>query len=88
MRENSRLSSCLSAAVEGSAMANDAARARCATDASIYQTFPDAVLVPRSVNDIGAIRDITREEAVPVLPRGGSTPRACRSRSSIIRRPS
>ncbi|MBY5989887.1 FAD-binding protein [Roseovarius atlanticus] len=73
MRNNSRLSSRLSRAVEGSVMADSAARARYATDASIYQMIPDAVVVPRTVKDIEAAMEIAREEAVPVLPRGGGT---------------
>lgn len=54
-------------------MADSAARARYATDASIYQMIPDAVVVPRTVKDIEAAMEIAREEAVPVLPRGGGT---------------
>ena len=73
MRENTRLSNRLNAVVEGDVMADDAARARYATDASIYQMIPEAVVVPRSVADIEAVMGVAREEGVPVLPRGGGT---------------
>ncbi len=54
-------------------MAAPDARARYATDASIYQMIPEAVVVPRSVADVEAAMQIAREETVPVLPRGGGT---------------
>ncbi|MEV8467184.1 FAD-linked oxidase C-terminal domain-containing protein [Fluviibacterium sp. DFM31] len=73
MRENTRLSSRLRAAVAGDVMADAAARARYATDASIYQMVPEAVVVPRSVGDIEATMTIAGEEGTPILPRGGGT---------------
>jgi FAD/FMN-containing dehydrogenase/Fe-S oxidoreductase len=73
MRENTRLSSRLSAAVQGEVFGDPAARARYATDASIYQIVPEAVVVPRSEDDIQAAMQIAREEETPVLPRGGGT---------------
>ncbi|MCC1494621.1 FAD-binding and (Fe-S)-binding domain-containing protein [Cognatishimia sp. F0-27] len=73
MRENSRLSNRLSSSVEGDVLSDAGARARYATDASIYQMVPEAVVVPRSVGDIEAAMQIAREEEVPVLPRGGGT---------------
>jgi FAD/FMN-containing dehydrogenase len=73
MRENARLSKRLRGAVSGEVMADPAARARYATDASIYQMVPEAVVVPRSVADVEAAMAIAREEETPVLPRGGGT---------------
>ncbi len=54
-------------------MDDPAARGRYATDASIYQMVPEAVVVPRSVDDIEAAMGVAREEETPVLPRGGGT---------------
>ncbi|WP_424990057.1 FAD-binding and (Fe-S)-binding domain-containing protein [Fluviibacterium sp. S390] len=73
MRENARLSSRLRGAVTGDVMADAASRARYATDASIYHMVPEAVVVPRSVEDIEATMAIAREEGTPILPRGGGT---------------
>ncbi|MBJ6369918.1 FAD-binding protein [Sedimentitalea sp. CAU 1593] len=73
MRENARLSNRLSSAVAGEVMTDPASRGRYATDASIYQMIPQAVVVPRSVEDIEAAMSVAREEETPVLPRGGGT---------------
>ena len=54
-------------------MTDPASRARYATDASIYQMVPDAVVAPRSTEDIQAVMSIARDEGCPVLPRGGGT---------------
>ncbi|MEM7634849.1 MAG: FAD-linked oxidase C-terminal domain-containing protein, partial [Pseudomonadota bacterium] len=48
-------------------------RGRYATDASIYQIMPRAVVVPRSSDDVRNVISLAREEAVSVLPRGGGT---------------
>ncbi len=73
MRENHRLSSRLRSAVAGDVMGDAASRGRYATDASIYQMVPEAVVVPRTVQDIEATMAVAREEQIPVLPRGGGT---------------
>ncbi|NUP89251.1 MAG: FAD-binding protein [Candidatus Sumerlaeia bacterium] len=44
-----------------------------ATDASIYQQMPVAVVVPRTRDDVRATLRIARERAVPILSRGGGT---------------
>jgi len=44
-----------------------------ATDASIYQIEPLGVVVPRTVDDVIAVRSICAEAGVPILPRGGGT---------------
>lgn len=54
-------------------MTDPASRGRYATDASIYQMIPEAVVFPRSVEDIEATMNVAREEETPVLPRGGGT---------------
>ncbi len=50
-----------------------ASRGRYATDASIYQQFPVAVLVPKSAQDIEVALEVANESGIPVLPRGGGT---------------
>ncbi|MEX0311227.1 MAG: FAD-binding oxidoreductase, partial [Tateyamaria sp.] len=73
MRENIHLYKRLVAGVSGDVMTDAADRARYATDASIYQMVPEAVVVPRSVADIEAVMGIARAEEKAVLPRGGGT---------------
>ncbi|GMG81734.1 FAD-binding and (Fe-S)-binding domain-containing protein [Paralimibaculum aggregatum] len=48
-------------------------RGRYATDASIYQVTPQAVVVPESLADVEVALDVARSEGVPLLPRGGGT---------------
>lgn len=73
MRENARLFNKLTGAVEGQVMSDPASRGRYATDASIYQMIPEAVVIPQSKDDICAAMSVAREEEVPILPRGGGT---------------
>ena len=54
-------------------MIDQADLGRYATDASIYQTMPLAVFVPKSANDIATAIELAREMGVPILPRGGGT---------------
>jgi FAD/FMN-containing dehydrogenase/Fe-S oxidoreductase len=44
-----------------------------ATDASIYQIQPLGVVVPRTIDDVVAVRSICADAGVPILPRGGGT---------------
>ncbi|MBI5761938.1 MAG: FAD-binding protein [Planctomycetes bacterium] len=48
-------------------------RALYATDASIYQIVPDAVLLPRSVQDVQAAVRACSRHGVPITPRGAGT---------------
>jgi len=48
-------------------------RAIYATDASIYQIVPDAVALPRCVEDVQAIVRVCGRHGVPITPRGGGT---------------
>ena len=57
----------------GEVMTDIASRGRYATDASIYQAMPVAVLVPKTAEDIANAIQIAAELNVPVLPRGGGT---------------
>ncbi len=59
--------------VEGEILVDGASRGRYATDASIYQQFPVAVLVPKSAEDIEVALEVANESGIPVLPRGGGT---------------
>ena len=73
MRENTRLFDRLNSAIAGDVLTDSAARGRYATDASIYQMLPEAVVVPRTADDVEAAMGVAREEETPVLPRGGGT---------------
>ena len=59
--------------VEGEVMDDAFSRGRYATDASIYQIMPRAVVVPRTSSDVRNVISLAREEGVSVLPRGGGT---------------
>ena len=58
---------------QGEVLVSLADRGRYATDASIYQCLPLAVLVPRSEDDVASALAICRELHVPIMPRGGGT---------------
>ena len=49
------------------------ARGRYATDASIYQMMPHAIVVPETLQDVEATLAFARREGLAVLPRGGGT---------------
>jgi FAD/FMN-containing dehydrogenase/Fe-S oxidoreductase len=63
----------LRGAIEGELLTDDASRGRYATDASIYQVMPLAVLVPRSDDDVRAAMAICAELRIPMLPRGAGS---------------
>ena len=70
---NSELARRLRAAVAGTVLVDRASRGRYATDASIYQVEPLAVLVPTSDDDVRAAFAVCRELDVPMLPRGAGS---------------
>lgn len=70
---DSRLADRLRRETSGEVLFSAGDRGRYATDASIYQMEPVGVLVPRTAEDVAAAMAISREEGVPVLPRGGGT---------------
>lgn len=70
---NHRLAERLSLEIEGDVFADPFSRGRYATDASLYQITPAAVVVPKRADDVAAAMAIAREEGVPVLGRGGGT---------------
>ncbi|MFM9974026.1 MAG: FAD-binding and (Fe-S)-binding domain-containing protein [Beijerinckiaceae bacterium] len=48
-------------------------RGRYATDASIYQIFPQGVVFPESAEDLAAALSVAADNATPVMMRGGGT---------------
>ena len=48
-------------------------RGRYATDASIYQIMPQAVLIPKTWEDVESALDFAKTEGIALLPRGGGT---------------
>ena len=71
--ERSRLAQRLRRLVRGEVLSDAASRGRYATDASIYQVDPVAVVVPRDHTDVMAAFEVADELGVPVLPRGAGT---------------
>ena len=63
----------LRGAVKGALLTDAASRGRYATDASIYQVEPLAVLVPESDDDVRAAIDACAELRMPILPRGAGS---------------
>jgi FAD/FMN-containing dehydrogenase/Fe-S oxidoreductase len=59
--------------LEGEVLSDAFARARYATDASLYQILPVGVVVPRRDDDVVAALQIAADEGVPILARGGAT---------------
>ncbi len=68
-----RLAARLRDVVEGDVLFDSFSRGRYSTDASIYQIEPVGVVVPRTWDDVVSTMQISEEEGVPVLPRGGGT---------------
>jgi FAD/FMN-containing dehydrogenase/Fe-S oxidoreductase len=63
----------LRSAVEGEVRFDAGTRAAYATDASNYRQVPVGVVMPRHEGDVVAAISIARENAMPVLARGGGT---------------
>ncbi|WP_206184990.1 FAD-binding and (Fe-S)-binding domain-containing protein [Thermoactinospora rubra] len=63
----------LSAALGEQAAFDAGTRALYATDASNYRQVPDAVVVPRTVEDVLATIAVCHDLRVPLVPRGGGT---------------
>src|ERR1700723_2379874 len=63
----------LAASIEGDVRFDAAARAIYSTDASNYRRIPIGVVVPRHEGDVMRALELARENAIPVLPRGGGT---------------
>ena len=63
----------INAAIDGDVRSDRLSRAIYATDASIYEIIPDAVVFPRSTADIQATLRICNAHRVPLTPRGAGT---------------
>jgi FAD/FMN-containing dehydrogenase/Fe-S oxidoreductase len=63
----------LAASIEGDVRFDAAARAIYSTDASNYRRVPIGVVVPRHDGDVLRAIELARENALPILPRGGGT---------------
>jgi len=59
--------------IEGQVLDQFFDRGRYATDASIYQIMPKAILIPKSWEDVEAALDFAKSEGIALLPRGGGT---------------
>ena len=59
--------------IEGDILKSSFDRGRYATDASIYQIMPQAVMVPKTWQDVEAALDFAKAEGISLLPRGGGT---------------
>ncbi len=63
----------LTDAIEGRVLTGEFDRGRYATDASIYQMMPLAVVIPQTREDVRQTIHYAAAEGIPVLPRGGGT---------------
>lgn len=63
----------LSSRIQGELRTDTMTRALYATDASLYQMMPLAVLLPRHVEDVHAAVEAAHRYGIPVLPRGGGS---------------
>ncbi|MPZ48189.1 MAG: FAD-binding protein [Dehalococcoidia bacterium] len=63
----------LQAGMEGEARVDQAYRLLYATDASLYQMEPVAVVFPKSTIDVQHALRVAEKRRIPVLPRGGGT---------------
>ncbi len=68
-----RLAARLTSETQGEVLFSAADRGRYATDASIYQSMPTGVFVPRSSADVALALEICRDLGVPIVARGGGT---------------
>jgi FAD/FMN-containing dehydrogenase/Fe-S oxidoreductase len=59
--------------IRGEVLFDRLSRGRYSTDASIYQMEPVGVVIPETIDDVAAAMAISRDEGIPVLPRGGGT---------------
>ena len=59
--------------VEGEVYFDEITREIYSTDASIYRIVPLCVAVPKTVNDVKALVQISNEYSIPILPRGGGS---------------
>ena len=70
---STELITALRAAVQGEVDASSRRRAEYSTDASNYRVVPQAVVFPRTTEDVVAALEVARAHGVPVTSRGGGT---------------
>src|SRR3546814_9823926 len=63
----------LSRDTQGEVLFNNGDRGRYATDASIYQTDPIGVLIPKTFEDVRVALDICRDMQAPIIARGAGS---------------
>jgi FAD/FMN-containing dehydrogenase/Fe-S oxidoreductase len=68
-----RLAARLASETQGEVLFSAADKGRYATDASIYQSMPTGVFVPRSSADVALALEVCRDLGVPIVARGGGT---------------
>ncbi len=73
MSATNSIKSDLSLRVQGEVRTGIFDRGRYATDASSYQMMPAAVVVPRNEKDVAATLNYSRQQGIPLVPRGGGT---------------
>jgi FAD/FMN-containing dehydrogenase/Fe-S oxidoreductase len=59
--------------IQGDLFTDDLHRILYATDASVYRELPQAVVLPRSTEDILAVVDFCKENGLPIIPRATGT---------------
>ena len=65
--------SVLKSSLSGDLLDGQFDRGRYSTDASIYQIMPEAVVLPKTVEDIQKTIQFSQDNNIPILPRGGGT---------------
>ena len=65
--------SVLKSSLSGDLLDGQFDRGRYSTDASIYQMMPEAIVLPKTVEDIQKTIQFSQEYNIPILPRGGGT---------------
>lgn len=63
----------LASRLQGRLLTDEVSRGQYATDASVYQIMPQAVVLPESLEDVQAVLGYAQEQGISVLPRGGGT---------------
>ncbi|MGD8450780.1 MAG: FAD-linked oxidase C-terminal domain-containing protein [Phycisphaerae bacterium] len=71
--ETAKLLATLPQTLRGEVRADRLSRTLYATDASIYEILPDAVVLPASVDDVAATVRACRQHGVPLTARGAGT---------------
>ena len=59
--------------VKGEVLSDQNSLAMYATDASVYQIFPEVIVVPRTAEDVQKVHRFASEYKLSILPRGAGT---------------